>query len=201
MTVSRAEALAIENGSTKVTIIAAFTALALATNYALIGIPNVKIMDTLVFIAAFSFGLQVGIGVAVSIWPIYGFVNPYGVDSFLMLSFLMIGECFYALAGLGLRKTFIAQDLASGERELRGLSVTFGLAGLLATFAYDILTNFGSWIFKTGSLYRDFIYGNIVGAPFSLAHEASNVVFFATVAPAIIVAVTRLGVRVPRGLP
>jgi hypothetical protein len=73
----------------------------------------------------------------------------------------------------------------------------FGLVGLLSTFAYDALTNFGSWIFKTGSLYQDFVFGNIIGVPFSIAHEASNVIFFATVAPAIIVAATRLGLRTP----
>src|SRR6266568_1019214 len=117
----------IDRRSTKVMITAVFTALALATNYALIGIPNVKIMDTLVFIAALFFGLRLG--------------------------------------------------------------------GLLSTFAYDALTNFGSWIFRTGSLYQDFVFGNIIGVPFSIAHEASNVIFFATIAPAIIVAATRLGLR------
>jgi hypothetical protein len=187
----------LDRRSTKVMITAVFTALALATNYALIGIPNVKIMDTLVLIAAFFFGLRLGIGVAVSIWLVYGFVNPNGVDTFLLLSFLMVGECFYALAGVALRKSFVAQDLVKGTKEYRRLSIVFGLVGLLATFAYDALTNFGSWIFKTGSLYQDFVFGNIIGVPFSVAHEASNIVFFATVAPAIIVAATRLGLRTP----
>jgi hypothetical protein len=197
MTSTYTAASVLDRRSTKVMITAVFTALALATNYALIGIPNVKIMDTLVLIAAFFFGLRLGIGVAVSTWLVYGFVNPNGVDTFFMLSFLMVGECFYALAGLALRKSFMAQDLAKGTKEYRRLSIVFGLVGLLTTFAYDALTNFGSWIFKTGSLYQDFVYGNIIGVPFSIAHEASNVFFFATVAPAIIVAATRLGLRTP----
>jgi hypothetical protein len=187
----------LDRRSTKVMITAVFTALALATNYALIGIQNVKIMDTLVLIAAFFFGLRQGIGVAVSIWLVYGFVNPNGADSFLLLSFLMVGECFYALAGVALRRSFVARDFVRGTREYRRLSIVFGLVGLLSTFAYDTLTNFGSWIFKTGSLYQDFVFGNIIGVPFSIAHEASNVIFFATVAPAIIVAATRLGLRTP----
>ncbi len=186
--------------STQVAIVAVFTALALATNYALIGIPNVKLMDMLVFIGALFFGLRVGLGIALSIWPVYGFVNPYGVDSFLMLSFLMVGECFYALAGSAMRKSFVAQDLVQIKSELRLQSIAFGLVGLVATFAYDLLTNFGSWIFRTGSLYQDFIYGNIIGAPFSLAHELSNVIFFAAVAPAVVVASRRLGLRIPRGI-
>ncbi len=198
MTSSHNAASVLDRRSTKVMLTAVFTALALATNYALIGIPNVKIMDTLVFIAAFFFGLRLGIGVAVSVWLVYGFVNPNGVDTFLMLSFLMIGECFYALAGSVLKKSFVAQNLVRGTKEYQRLSIVFGLVGLLTTFAYDALTNFGSWIFKTGSLYQDFVFGNIIGAPFSVAHEASNVVFFATIAPAIVVAATRLGLRTPQ---
>ena len=196
MTISFTSAV-LDRGSTKITIVAVFTALALATNYALIGIPNVKLMDTLVFIAAFSFGLRLGLGVAISIWPVYGFVNPYGVDSILMLAFLMIGESFYALAGSVLRTSFASEDLFRGTREYEQLAITFGFAGLLATFAYDLLTNFGSWIFRTGSLYQDFIVGNIIGVPFSLAHEASNVIFFATVAPAFLLAASRLRLRTP----
>lgn len=199
MTSTSTVASVLERRSTKVMITAVFTALALATNYALIGIPNVKLMDTLVFVAAFFFGLRLGIGVAVSTWLVYGFVNPNGVDTFLMLSFLMVGECFYALAGAALKKSFVARDVVRGTKEYQRLSVVFGLVGLLATFAYDALTNFGSWIFRTSSLYQDFVFGNIIGAPFSVAHEASNVVFFATLAPAIVVASSRLGLRAPQG--
>ena len=198
MTSSNAAVSVLDRRSLKVMITAVFTALALATNYALIGIPNVKIMDTLVFIAAFFFGFRLGVGVAASIWLVYGFVNPNGVDSFLMLSFLIVGECFYALAGLALRKSFVAQEFVKGTKEYQRLSIVFGLVGLLSTFAYDALTNFGSWVFKTSSLYQDFVFGNIIGAPFSIAHEASNVLFFATVAPAIVVAATRLGLRAPQ---
>ena len=198
MTSSCTKASVFDRRSTKVMITAVFTALALATNYALIGIPNVKIMDTLVFVAAFFFGLRLGIGVAASIWLVYGFVNPNGVDSFLMLSFLMVGECFYALAGAALKKSLVARDFVKGTREYQRLSIVFGLVGLLATFAYDALTNFGSRIFRTGSFYQDFVFGNIIGVPFSVAHEASNVVFFATIAPAIVVAATRIGLRTPQ---
>src|SRR5438552_14083496 len=156
MTSTHTTASVLDRRSTRVMITAVFTALALATNYALIGIPNVKIMDTLVFILAFVYGLRLGIGVATSIWLVYGFVNPNGVDSFLMLSFLMVGECFYALAGVALRKSFVARDVVRGTKEYQRLSIVFGLVGLLSTFAYDALTNFGSWIFRTGSFYRDF---------------------------------------------
>jgi hypothetical protein len=204
-------------------IVAVFTALSLATNYALIGFQNVKLMDTLVFIVAFLFGIRLGIGVAVSTWLVYGLVNPNGVDGPIILSFLILGECFYALSGAILSRTSVGQELSrmkpsydSGRitgrigvfrklaRRIRNLnptrSLVFALVGLQATFGYDLLTNFASWLFLTNSLYQAFIIGNIIGAPFSVAHEGSNIVFFATVAPAVILAARRMGIGFhPRG--
>jgi len=198
-------------------IVAVFTALSLATNYALIGFQNVKLMDTLVFIVAFLFGVRLGIGVAVSTWLVYGLVNPNGVDGPIILSFLILGECFYALSGAILSRTSVGQELSKVKptddspritgrtdvfrklgRRIRRLnptrSLVFALVGLQATFGYDLLTNFASWLFLTTSLYQAFIIGNIIGAPFSVAHEGSNTIFFATVAPAVIVAARRMGI-------
>ncbi len=155
--------------STKATLIAVFAALALATNYALIALPNIKLMDALVFIAAFLFGLRLGIGVAASTWLVYGFVNPYGQADFVLLSFLIAGECFYAVAGATLSRTFVGRDLLrQSQAQSRPspvfayskLGFVFALVGFQATFAYDLLTNFGSWIFKTNSLYQAFVVGS-----------------------------------------
>jgi len=174
----------------RIAVVAVFAALALATNYALIGIPNVKIMDALVFLAAFLFGLKVGLAVGASTWAVYGFINPQGSADLILLSFLITGECFYALAGTGLRKTTIARDLLDkGFR--KGFSLVFGTVGLLATLAYDVLTNFASWLFLTTSPYDALIVGLITGAPFALVHEVSNLVLFSTAAPAAIVAAKR----------
>src|SRR5437879_8954914 len=93
-------------------IVAVFTALSLATNYALIGFQNVKLMDTLVFIVAFLFGVRLGIGVAVSTWLVYGLVNPNGADGPIILSFLILGECCYALSGAILSRTSVGHQPA-----------------------------------------------------------------------------------------
>lgn len=177
----------------KPTLIAVFTAEALASNYAMIGLPNIKIMDALIFIAAFLFGWTVGIGVAVSTWAIYGFVNPYGQAGFPLIVFLIAGECFYAIGGWGLRRTTIAKQLLA-ERRLSsdfGIVFVFGVAGLALTFAYDVLTNFATYMFVANSLYEALLIGMITGAPFALTHEVSNLVFFATVSPAAILAARR----------
>ncbi len=213
-------------------LIPVFTALSLATNYAMIDIPNVKLMDAFVFIAAFLFGLEVGLGTAISIWAVYGFINPYGQDDLTLLLFLMTGECLYAIAGALLSRTSIARELIAkliqtrtidsqsieygmdpemgtlsqittrarnllnNARPYRNMSLLFGLIGFQATFAYDVLTNFGSWVFKTNSLYQALVVGMITGVPFAILHEASNLVFFATVVPPAIAAAKRVGLQI-----
>src|SRR5437773_11714968 len=198
----------------------------------MIDIPNVKLMDAFVFIAAFLFGLEVGLGTAISIWAVYGFINPYGQDDLTLLLFLMTGECLYALAGALLSRTSIARELIAkliqtrtidnqsieygmdpemgtlsqittrarnlfnNARPYRNMSLLFGLIGFQATFAYDVLTNFGSWVFKTNSLYQAFIIGNITGVPFAILHESSNIVFFAIVVPLAIATSHRAGLVV-----
>jgi uncharacterized membrane protein len=212
-------------------LIPVFTALSLATNYAMIDIPNVKLMDAFVFIAAFLFGLEVGLGTAISIWAVYGFINPYGQDDLALLLFLMTGECLYAVAGALLSRTSVARELIAKQIQARAIekqsiryrvdqetrslsriktravnllnkarpygrmSLLFGLIGFQATFAYDVLTNFGSWVFKTSSLYQALIIGVITGVPFAILHEASNLVFFATVVPPAIAAAKRVGMH------
>ncbi len=177
----------------RVALVAVFTALSLGTNYAMIDIPNVKLMDALVFVAAFLFGLEVGLGSAISIWVVYGFINPYGQADPILLLFLITGECFYALAGSLLSRASAARDLVNNARPYGRMSLLFGLVGFQATFAYDVLTNFGSWVFKANSLYQALIIGMITGVPFAILHEASNIVFFATVVPLAIVASKRMG--------
>jgi hypothetical protein len=172
--------------STEVALIAVFTGLSLGTNYAMIGLLNVKLMDSLVFLAAFLFGLRVGIGVAISIWSIYGFVNPWGQADFVTLAFVMSGECLYALAAAILCKTSMSKQLLREGQAYGRVSFVLGIIGLVTTFAYDTLTNFGTYVFKTNSFYQALLIGEITGAPFALPHELSNLVFFAVVAPGAI---------------
>jgi hypothetical protein len=180
----------------KVALIAVFTAVSLGTNYAMIDIPNVKLMDAFVFIAAFLFGLDVGLGSAVSIWLIYGFINPWGQADFIGLLFVTLGECFYAVSGALLRRASVARDALQTARPYGRMNVLFGLIGLQATFAYDVLTNFGTYIVRTSSVFQALIIGMITGAPFAILHEGSNLFFFATVVPIAIAASKRMGLPI-----
>ena len=185
----------------KPVLIAVFTAECLATNYAMIALPNIKIMDALVFIAAFLFGWTVGVGIAISTWTVYGFVNPYGQAGFPLILFLMMGECFYAIGGASLRKTSVAKQLLEERRVSADFAVIamFGTAGLALTFAYDVLTNFATYIFVSNSLYQALLIGLVTGAPFAILHELSNLGIFAFVSPVAILFAHRFS-RIQRGL-
>jgi hypothetical protein len=185
------------NPIVKSSLIAIFTALSLATNYALIDFANVKLMDALVFIAAFLFGWTVGTGIAISTWAVYGVLNPYGQAGFPLIVFLMAGECFYAIGGALMRRSSVSQQLLSDRRVLSDVEIAaiFGVAGIALTFAYDLLTNFATYLFLANSLYEALLIGIITGAPFALVHEVSNSIFFALASPAGIVAGRRIILR------
>jgi hypothetical protein len=177
--------------STKATLIAVFAAVSLGTNYILAAIPNVKVMDSVVFIAAFLFGLDVGLGTAFFSRLIYGYVNPWGQVGLDLLVFLIIGESFYALAGSLLRRGLWVKGVTVEKGTYAGWGIIFGVTGLVSTFAYDVLTNFASYIFTTTSLFNALIIGMATGAPFALIHEVSNLIFFGTVAPVTIISAQR----------
>lgn len=182
------------NPMVRSSLIAVFTAESLATNYALIGFANVKLMDAIVFITAFLFGWTVGVGIAVSTWTVYGFLNPYGQAGFPLILFLIAGECFYAIGGSVLQRSSTAKQLLSERRLISDLEIViiFGVVGVVLTFAYDVLTNFATYMFLASSFYEALLIGIITGAPFALVHEGSNFFFFAFVGPAGIIAGRRI---------
>lgn len=169
------------NPAQRISLIAVFTALILATNYALIYLPNVKLMDALVFVSSYIFGLAVGVSVAVLAWLVYGFINPYGAAGYILPA-LMAGEALYALGGCIARRRWRPTEVRSGRRALQ-----LGSLGLLLTFGYDLETN----IFTALLLGSPLLPVLILGVPFAVAHELSNFAFFAVLTPALVAAARR----------
>jgi len=165
-------------------VVATFTALILATNYALIGIPNVKLMDLLVFIAGFRFGCLVGASVGVLSWCIYGTLNPYGFSLPILIS-TSLGEAVYGLVG-GLLRISIPNPM--NKVKWFAFSLKLGVLGFLLTFLYDLETN----------LVFAYTFGVPVpvalamGVPFAVTHEVSNALLFALAGPPIVFALKKL---------
>ncbi|MEM2319782.1 MAG: hypothetical protein QXQ47_03290 [Candidatus Bathyarchaeia archaeon] len=156
--------------SRKICIIAIIAALCVGSNYALIGVPNVKVMDLLVFVGGLAFGPLVGASIGIFAWLIYGLINPYGFVFQIWLA-TMLSEAIYGVAGGLIGKRLTSTGFTSS---VLGLNLLFGAAGFLLTFVYDLITNLVyAWAFNVPLLIAI-----IAGVPFTLTHELSNAVLF-----------------------
>ena len=156
--------------SKRTSLIALLVALSVSSNYALIWIPNVKLMDLLVFVAGFVAGPLDGAIVGALSWMVYGFLNPYGWILPIWIA-TMLSETIYGITGGIIRKNLFRV----GKAEL-------ALIGLLCTLCYDILTNLAFSLTFNIPLK----VALIAGIPFSLAHELSNAVLFSIAGSALI---------------
>ncbi len=177
-------------------MITVFTALSLGTNYTLTGLPNVKLMDTFAFVATYLFGLSVGLPVVILTRTIYASVNPWGPASGGLIGMLVAGDCLYVVAGY-LGRKFWPVERGNGITE-RLLS--YGFLGFFSALGFDLITNFASGLIAVNGpdtqtyLSRAFIWGLVTmnfPLPMGILHEASDFVFFSTVAPPAISLIKR----------
>lgn len=155
----------------KVAAIAILSSLSIATNYALVGLANVKLMDLVVFIGGYCFGLYVGAIVGALSWLVYGLINPHGFVLPVWFS-TMFAETIYGLVGALLKRRGLKGSMLKK-------SIVFGAAGFLSTVVYDIVTN----VVYAASFGLPVVATILVGFPFTVVHEASNLELFALVAP------------------
>lgn len=173
----------------KVALVAMLTALAVSTDYAMFPLANVKLMDSIVFVASLAFGLEVGVSVGTLTWLVYGEVNPLGPDGGVLLLILIASETVYAVLGWGVRK-FLDPDRSSFPAR----NLLWGSLGLIGAFVYDFTTIVVPYLLVGQGLVES-VAGLLPAAPFMLAHEASDFVFFSTVAPLLYVAVRKVARR------
>lgn len=153
------------------------TSINLASNYAMIAIPNVKIMDLVVFVSGYMLGLLPGVIVGVLTWLVYGTINPYGFN-IIILGATSSCETIYAVAGwlsarLGLGSNITTLNKADWKIVLP-VNLKFGIIGFLATSVYDLFTNIAS----AAIVELPPIMAIISGIPFMIAHTSSNFFFF-----------------------
>jgi hypothetical protein len=166
----------------RASLLAVFTAAAVATNYLLIGVVNVKFMDILVFSGGYLYGAGFGATLGALVWLVYGTVNPYGFN-LPTLAATMLGETLYGVAGGVLRRSM-------GVRPGWGPDARLGVVGFLLTFVYDLFTNVVS-AYVAGVPVAVALIG---GVPFAMLHEVSNAVFFSVGVPPLLQAVKRVEV-------
>ena len=173
----------------EVYVLSGFMIAILISSYALTAVPNVKLMDLLVFVAGYSLGFRRGIVVATGAWLIYGTFNPWGVASPFLLVTLMSSEVVFVAAGCAFRLMF--RDASLSLRPNISTLILLGMA-VTCTLAYDVVTNIHTgiiWAQMIGS--TDYIrWINIAifnhgAVMFSAIHVASNAVIFVVLGPSL----------------
>ncbi len=174
--------------SSKVAVVATFTALVVGSDFALAGIPNVKLLDTLVFLAAYLFGFRVGASVGILSELVWAYVSPWGTAGYIA-PFLILGEVIFAVAG------YTAARFWSGEPVFRsGVNFVFGGLLALCAFAWDLETDFGTALIAFWPSVTPANVGGtiLLGVPFMLSHEVSDFLFGMLFVPIIITLIPRL---------
>jgi hypothetical protein len=161
---------------------AIFTAVILGSDFALAGIPNVKLLDVLVFVSSFLFGFRVGASVAILSELAWSFLSPWGAAG-AIAPFLILGELLYATAGR------VAHTLWKGRINIGSVySLAVGSLLAICAFIWDFETNLGTALIATWpeTSINAIIAYQIGGIGFAAAHEISDFVFGTLIAPAVI---------------
>jgi len=172
----------------EIALVAAFTALAIASDFALADIPNVKLVDPIVFSVAFVFGFEMGVYVGVLSELIWGTLSPYGFGGYI-IPFLVGGEVLYALAGWAAARVWAGESSRLSSRNLY-----FGAALSLCAFLLDLETNAGTALlsFWPSLTVQKLLATEALGVPFMVSHEVSDLFTGAVLAPFIIFYASRL---------
>ena len=169
---------------------AAFSAMIVGSDFALAPYANVKLLDVMVFVAAFLFGFRLGAAVGViseGVWSVVSTWGPAGV----MTPFLVGGELLFAAAG------WWASKVWSDRGKIGRNSLFVGALMLLCAFAWDLETNAGtafvmSWPTTTLPII---LAWEVSGIPFALVHEAADFFLGLLFAPTAILLIPRIARR------
>jgi len=166
--------------------VAVMTALATALAYSTVALPNVTLMDVVVFVAGWTMGAAAGITVGCLSWLIYGVLNPYGFNPVVWASTVAC-EALYGLAG-GLARRALSPHSYIGLKE----ALLLGGLGFMATFVYDVSTNLA----YAAAFNVPWLLALALGAPFAVVHELSNLVIFTLAAPPMAKALHKLSLPI-----
>ena len=166
-----------------ISLISVLTALCVGGSYALIGLPNIKVMDLIVFVTGFVFGISIGATTGALAWIVYGTINPFGFSFPVWLS-TIIGEAVFGIVGGIIGR--INYQTPEKTFNIFRFSLEVGLWGLILTLIYDLFTNL---IFATVFKIRvvdAIVIGWLIPPWFGILHEVSNfALFFFAVYPLI----------------
>ena len=172
----------------KLALIVALTALCVSTNYMMSAVPNINLMDLLVFVTGFSFGAFAGASVATLSWMVYGVINPLGSNIIILVS-CIIGEMIFGVVGGVIGKSIKLH-------RSRNLHIEFGLLGLVLSTTYDLITNMVYAKVFNLPIITAIVSGWLLPPWFGIIHEVSNLILFSVVALPLVKAMLKVKERV-----
>ena len=165
------------------------TAIIVSSNYVLMGFPQIKLMDSMVFLTGYLFGVRAAVSVSILSWLVYGSINPLGTAGFPLIVVLMIGEMVYGIAGYIFRKYYKMPSKL--KKNPIDMVMILGCISVICTFVYDIWTNAIEGLIFFQSV-DGIILRIITGIPFSIIHQLANAVIFCFLVPVFIYMLTNL---------
>ena len=153
--------------SSRLAFTALFAALAAALGFAGALVPNVELISLAVFLGGTVTGVVGGIAIGALAEVVFSLLNPLGpappwIFAGQILGMAIVGGVGGALAPALARRT-------SGGR-----SLLLGVAGLVVTLIFDLLTNLG-----VGLHLGPMLPALVAAIPFSLIHLTANTLVFA----------------------
>ena len=171
----------------KIALIVTLTALCVSTSYIMSAVPNIYLMDLLVFVTGVSFGAFVGASVAILSWLVYGVINPLGFNVIILIS-CIIGETIFGVVGGFIRK-HIRLDHSCN------LHIEFGILGLILSTIYDLITNIVYARTFNLPIITAIVSGWLLPPWFGIIHEVSNLILFSIIALPLVKAMLKIKER------
>jgi energy-coupling factor transport system substrate-specific component len=166
----------------KLALAGVLIALAIALKLPILSVPNVEFFTFVIFSSGYLLGIIGGVVVGIISMSIYtSVVTPYGLPP-LPIAFAQVLSM--ALIGFAGGLTSRLDKLIFRHRfssRIVTVILIMGLAGLVLTLIYDVLTNLA-----TALVVGQFWPVMVAAVPFSLLHIVSNVVIFVVLSPLLL---------------
>ena len=156
-------------------LIIVLAALCVGSSYALIGLPNVNVMDLIVFVTSFVFGIPIGVATGVLARAIFGSINPLGFNLPIWVSTVLGGTVFSVVGGILGR---ITSEPTGKSFNLFRFNLEMGLWGLVLTILYDLFTNIAFAVAFKVPIAAAIVSGWLLPPWFGILHAVSNVLLF-----------------------
>ena len=172
-----------------VAVVAVFTSLVIGSDFALAGIANFKLMDTIVFMVAFVFGLKQGAAVAVLSETVWSVVSPWG-QAGAISPFLIGGELLFAFAGWGAARIWGAE-----KKAISPTAAFIGATLAICAFIWDVETNAATGLLAGANSFASILLYEVSGIPFMIPHELGDFLLGTLFAPATILMTSKFRKR------